>query len=103
MNMNDYQVKASKFAEYEDLLYPIISLGIEAAELADEFAKPLLRGDDGDINLDDVLSEAGDVLWNLANILEDWGLTLSEAAEKNISKLQDRQDRGVIRGSGGNR
>ncbi len=103
MNLNDYQEAARLTANYDDPFYPIASLMVEAAELSDLFIKPLLRGDDVEIREDSVLSEAGDVLWNLAMILDDKGLTLQEAAEYNIYKLEDRAKRGVLRGSGGNR
>jgi len=43
------------------------------------------------------------VLWNLANLLAQEGITLQEVADYNLSKLEDRKARGVIQGSGGNR
>ena len=46
MNFNEYQAVAESFANYEHVFYPHASLMIEAAELADLFAKPLLRGDE---------------------------------------------------------
>jgi NTP pyrophosphatase (non-canonical NTP hydrolase) len=49
------------------------------------------------------VAEAGDVLWNLANLLTDMEITLSEVAEYNLKKLKDRSERGVLEGSGGNR
>jgi NTP pyrophosphatase (non-canonical NTP hydrolase) len=100
MNMNEYQTAAAMFAQYDNEMYPVASLMVEAAELADLYIKPLLRGDEGGVDRKAVLSEAGDVLWNLTNILEDYGLTLEEVAQYNIEKLTDRQTRGVIKGSG---
>ena len=50
-----------------------------------------------------MLAEAGDVLWNLANLLNDMDITLEEVAVYNIKKVNDRLERGVISGSGGNR
>lgn len=43
------------------------------------------------------------MLWQLCAILDDYGLTLSEVAEYNIAKLNDREKRGVIDGSGNDR
>ena len=103
MYLNDYQHKAVETAQYVDPMYPIASLMVEAAELGDLFIKPWLRGDDGEPDEKQILSEAGDVLWNLAVLLHDAGLTLNEVAEYNIKKVQDRQERGVIQGKGGNR
>ena len=103
MDFNEYQKKAQETAIYTDPLYPITSLMIEAAEAADLFVKPLLRGDAVDIERVKVVSELGDVLWNLANVASDQGLKLEDIAVFNIEKLKSRQARGVIQGSGGDR
>lgn len=103
MNFDDYQTAAASTALYKDKFYPIASLMVESAELSDLFIKPMLRGDDKKIDRQDIISEAGDVLWNLAMILKDQGVDFSEVAVYNLSKLQSRADRGVIQGSGGNR
>jgi len=100
---NQYQISAVRFAEYDEPLYPVCSIMVEAGELADLFVKPWLRGDKVDIDRKEVISEAGDVLWNLANLLAQEGITLQEVADYNLSKLEDRKARGVIQGSGGNR
>ena len=103
MNFNEYQAVAESFADYEHIFYPHASLMIEAAELADLFAKPILRGDEKQINRDDIISEAGDVLWNLAVLLKRSNIQLEEVAQYNIDKLTGRTERGTIRGDGGNR
>jgi NTP pyrophosphatase (non-canonical NTP hydrolase) len=103
MTLDEYQSGAILTAKYDDPIYPIASLMVESAELADLFIKPWLRGDDGDPVRKEVLAEAGDVLWNLANLLNDMDITLEEVAVYNIKKVNDRLERGVISGSGGNR
>ena len=103
MDFNEYQKLAQQTAIYTDPMYPVTSLMIEAAEAADLFVKPLLRGDDVEIDKVKVVSELGDVLWNLANMAADQGLKLEDIAIFNIEKLKSRQARGVIRGSGGDR
>ena len=100
MYLDEYRLEAKKFAQYEDPMYPIASLMVEAAELGDLFIKPWLRGDQGDPDPKEILSEAGDVLWNLANVLSDAGITLDEVAEYNIKKLNRRHENGTIKGSG---
>tara|TARA_R110000772_G_scaffold116878_2_gene222086 strand:- start:5761 stop:6186 length:426 start_codon:yes stop_codon:yes gene_type:complete len=100
MDFNTYQTKARQTAIYTNSMYPITSLMIEAAEAADLFVKPLLRGDDTKINREEVLSELGDVLWNLSNIAADQGIQLEEIAVYNIEKLESRKSRGVLKGSG---
>ena len=103
MYLNEYQLKAASFALYQNDMYPVTSLIIEAAELADLFVKPKLRGDPQPINRDEIISEAGDVLWNLANLLKDNDIQMSEVAQYNLKKLASRAKRGVIQGKGGNR
>ena len=103
MYINDYQHAAKEYAQYNDPLYPVCSVMVEAAEVADLFVKPWLRGDMKDPDRKEVISEAGDVLWNLANLLADMDIQMSEVAEYNLAKLKDRAERGVIQGNGGNR
>jgi NTP pyrophosphatase (non-canonical NTP hydrolase) len=103
MDFNEYQKLAQQTAIYTDPMYPVTSLMIEAAEAADLFVKPLLRGDDVEIDKVKVVSELGDVLWNLANMAADQGLKLEDIAIFNVEKLKSRQARGVIHGSGGDR
>ena len=103
MDFNEYQKQAQQTAIYTAPMYPVTSLMIEAAEAADLFVKPLLRGDNVEIDKVKVVSELGDVLWNLANMAADQGIKLEDIAIFNIEKLKSRQARGVIQGSGGNR
>jgi NTP pyrophosphatase (non-canonical NTP hydrolase) len=103
MHFNTYQHEAGDYAEYEQQMYPVVSLMVEAAELADLFVKPVLRGDAVAIEDAEIISEAGDVLWNLSCLLRDRGITLEQVAVYNLMKLSGRKERGVIRGSGGNR
>ena len=103
MTLNEYQIQASKTAVYQEKFYPVASLMVESAELADLFVKPWLRGDDKPIDRDKVMSEAGDVLWNLTAILDECGLTLDNVARYNLRKLESRAERGVLMGDGGER
>lgn len=103
MYLRDYQHSAAQYAQYENDFYPIASLMVESAELADIFIKPKLRGDDKEIRREELISEAGDVLWNLSMILRDNDIYLDEVAIRNLHKLQDRLDRNVIKGDGGER
>jgi NTP pyrophosphatase (non-canonical NTP hydrolase) len=103
MDFNEYQKLAQQTAIYTDPMYLVTSLMIEAAEAADLFVKLLLRGDDVEIDKVKVVSELGDVLWNLANMAADQGLKLEDIAIFNVEKLKSRQARGVIKGSGGDR
>ena len=103
MTLNEYQIQAATTAIYQEKFYPLASLMVESAELSDLFVKPWLRGDDKPIDRDKVISEAGDVLWNLAAVLTDCGLSLEIVARNNLRKLEDRAARGVLKGDGGER
>lgn len=100
MDFNEYQLRAEQFAMFEERMYPIASLMVESAELADLFIKPLLRGDAVDIDRGSIISEAGDVLWNLAVLLKRENIHLEDVAVANIEKLNRRLRNGTIQGKG---
>ena len=45
----------------------------------------------------------GDVLWMLAALAQDCGLSLQVIAEKNVEKLKQRQQAGTLHGEGDDR
>jgi hypothetical protein len=47
--------------------------------------------------------ELGDVLWTITRLAEDNGMTLDSIAKANLNKLRDRQERGVLIGTGDKR
>lgn len=108
MNLNDYQDQAMTFAVFPEkhgLTYPTLGLANEAGEFAGK-VKKILRGDYGENveAFDEMMAvELGDVLWYLAACASAIGYDLEKIAKMNIDKLTDRQQRGVIKGSGDNR
>ncbi|MDP9249352.1 MAG: nucleoside triphosphate pyrophosphohydrolase family protein [bacterium] len=110
MELNEYQKKALRTANYEEkykIIYPVLGLGNEAGEVMGK-VKKWLRGDDGVGVLSDerrqaLKEEMGDVFWYLAVLARDLDLTLEEIADVNIKKLESRQARGTIKGDGDNR
>lgn len=108
MNMNEYQVQASKTAIYPkqySIMYPSLGLCAEAGEVANK-VKKIYRDDGGvlsDIARETIASEVSDCLWYLACLASDLGYDLSDLAEANLAKLKDRMERGVIHGSGDTR
>ena len=99
----EYQEEANRTAVYEHSYYPFASLMVEAAEFADIVTKWELRGDKQGPFRDDLIAEAGDVLWNLAECLTQYNITMEEVAAYNIEKLRSRSIRGVLKGNGGDR
>lgn len=106
MNINEYQQQASRTAIYEDkIIYPTLGLVGEAGEIANK-VKKVLRDNRGELQEDvrqNLISELGDVLWYVAALATDLKIELSKVANKNIAKLNSRQNRGTISGSGDNR
>jgi len=108
MTFDDYQEDAVKTAIYGEgdlILYPTLGLVNEAGEVAGK-VKKVLRDNDGEFDEERVnalADEIGDVLWYMAALARDIGWTLDSIAQKNLAKLKDRQERGVIKGSGDTR
>ena len=110
MTLNDYQKKAiSTNLKNDDpvleLMQQVLGLGDEAGEVQAVFKK-WLRDDKADLkklNVSSLKKELGDVLWYVAMVAHDLGLSLGEIAQANVDKLADRQNRGVLGGSGDNR
>lgn len=104
MDFLEYQAQAETTAIYPDqfrVTYPILGLAGETGELANKWKK-VIR--DGIVfNRHDAAKELGDILWYLSAIATDLGLSLNDIAQGNINKLLDRQERGVLGGSGDNR
>lgn len=109
MNFDEYQKQASKFAVYESQYYPFFGIAEEVGEFVGLAAK-LERGDSikerfGSLDglREAVMKEAGDILWQLSQCLKEMKISMQEVAEMNLKKLEDRQQRGVLKGSGDNR
>ncbi len=109
MNFSDYQKKSRATAKYPSIghpvIYPVLGLANEAGEVAGK-VKKVFRDKGGEISEETraaLGSELGDVLWYLSQVCTELGLSLDEVAEKNIAKLYDRLERGVIRGDGDDR
>ncbi|GAA5337377.1 nucleoside triphosphate pyrophosphohydrolase family protein [Thermus antranikianii] len=108
MTLNEYQQEAKKTALYPEayrLLYPTLGLAGEAGELANK-VKKILRDHGGNLNQaarEDLVAELGDVLWYVAQLATDLGVSLEEVAQGNLAKLRSRLERGKLGGSGDNR
>lgn len=108
MKFKEYQNEAMKMAIYGEghsILYPALGLGNEAGEVLGKIKK-VLRDNEGKFTTDRCIAigdEIGDVLWYMAALCRDLGISLEDVANNNIEKLRDRQKRNVLSGSGDNR
>ena len=109
---DDYQLATATTAKYPGALtgdiraisYTALGLG-EAGEVQGK-VKKVLRDDDGVVTHEkrkEIAAELGDVLWYVARLADEIGMSLNAIAQWNIDKLRDRAARGVLQGSGDNR
>ncbi len=96
MEINEFQIKARGTAVYSDnlqtldpLTYSVLALCGEAGELANKLKKAHRAGRAPDFLV--LADELGDVLWYVAAIAHDLGMTLEEVAVMNIEKLAARR------------
>jgi NTP pyrophosphatase (non-canonical NTP hydrolase) len=108
MRLDDYQQAARRTAIYaarDRVIYPALGLASEAGEVCGKLKK-VLRDQGGDwaqAPREALQDELGDVLWYVAVLAADLGLSLDEIARSNLAKLASRLDRGEIGGSGDRR
>ena len=109
MDLNTYQRRSRETARYPDAgtnpVYPTLGLCGESGEVADK-VKKVLRDRDGVFDAETLRGlalELGDVLWYVAQLATELGLSLEEIAASNLAKLASRAERNVIGGSGDQR
>ncbi len=109
MEFEEYQKKSRVVAKYpnagENYIYPTLGLSGESGEVAEKIKK-VLRDKNGQLNevdCEEIKKELGDVLWYLAQLATELGISLEDVAAGNLAKLYDRMKRGKLSGSGDNR
>lgn len=119
MELNEYQVRAMKFAKYKTNDYPFLALSEEVGEVSGKLAKYVRKSGCSlsaavyDVNNGscetsialraDLKKELGDVLWQLSACCSELGFDIDDVATGNLEKLGDRSERGVIVGEGDER
>jgi len=86
---------------HERLVENTLGLVGESGEVAEK-VKKLIR-DKHKFTPDEIASELGDVLFYDVSIAMIFGFTLVDIIRMNMKKLNSRQERGVLKGSGDNR
>lgn len=109
LTLNEYQRRARATAIYPDLgknlSYPTLGLCGEAGEVAEK-VKKILRDQGGEIlphNRDAIKKELGDVLWYIASLCSELGISMENVAQSNLEKLLNRKENGTLGGSGDDR
>jgi len=99
-----YEKIPATVMKYLGISYCANGLG-EVGEIQGK-VKKILRDQGGEIkdnNVQDLKKELGDVLWYVAAMCTELGLSMDEVAEGNIDKLFDRKMRDKLSGSGDDR
>ena len=109
MNIWEYQDAALDTAVYpnigNNIIYPTLGLCGEAGEVSEK-VKKIIRDKQGKVSTEDkfeLAKELGDVLWYINSFAMELGFSLEDIMIMNITKLQSRQKRDKLSGSGDNR
>jgi NTP pyrophosphatase (non-canonical NTP hydrolase) len=109
MEIDDYQSAAESTAIYpgqntdDGITYCTLGLIGEAGEVANKWKKYFRDDVPLEQIIDTMRAELGDVLWYMANLAAELGISLGEIAEGNLLKLSSRAGRGTLTGSGDHR
>ena len=98
----DTDIKIGRFLR---LNYYLHGLSGEVGEISNKFKK-IQRDSDGIMSekmREDFADELGDVMWYMSRLADLLGFSLGDICQGNLSKLADRKERGVLKGSGDNR
>ena len=107
-DLDMYQQVAKQTAIYpreQAIIYPTLGLTGEAGEVANK-VKKIIRDDGNKINeslVQEISAEIGDCLWYISVLADDIGIKLSDIANSNLIKLENRKKKGTIHGSGDKR
>jgi NTP pyrophosphatase (non-canonical NTP hydrolase) len=103
MELNEYQKEAINTAIYpkeDGLTYAVLGLVGESGEIAEKMKKMMRDSIPIAEVKRDIGYELGDVLWYIANLANEIGMTLDEVATLNLIKVKDRTLRHKIQGNG---
>jgi NTP pyrophosphatase (non-canonical NTP hydrolase) len=117
LTLNEYQKQAMTtcMPSSENFSYMFLNLVGEVGEFASKVAKHI-RKDKATIHTsrlelydvsnkenEELMKEAGDILWQLSGLCTVMGWSLEDVAQMNLDKLASRKERNVIDGNGDNR
>ena len=95
LHLDEYQRRALSTDIHKEtgdkgLTISLLGLAGEAGELLTEYKKQLRDGQSHQLFRERVTEELGDLLWYIASVAHNYGLSLSEVAEHNLTKNADR-------------
>lgn len=93
-----YEFENSRLDKGYCLAYYFLGITGEAGEVSEIFKKAVRRGGPNvELSMDErekLIYELGDVLWYVTAIARKYGWNLQDIAEKNIKKLDYREEMG---------
>lgn len=97
MTSSEYELYVeTRCKPYVDLPYLVVALNEEAGEIAGWYKKFILRGNPvGNLSIEDLKGELGDVLFYLTHLAALHGWSLSDIMDHNKAKLDDRVQKGM--------
>src|SRR3990167_5649876 len=101
----EWTITTAIYPKEKSLEYTLFGLIGEVGELANKYKK-VIRDKGGIIDesfCQEMSKEAGDIIWYWTRFLDELGISCSNVLWQNFIKLNDRKDRGVIKGEGDNR
>ena len=109
LTFEEYQRESRKTAVYpgrgNNFIYPALGLAGETGEVLEKIKK-IIRDKAGKLDeetKEKIAKELGDVLWYIAQLCTELGLSMEEVAKQNLEKLFSRKERGVLQGEGDER
>ncbi len=109
LTFGEYHAQAMSTAIYpqrgQDPYYPVLGICGEAGEVAEKFKK-IIRDQGGVWTPEDqraIKAELGDVLWYVAAVADEFGMSLEDVARGNLEKRERRAARGKLGGEGDDR
>jgi NTP pyrophosphatase (non-canonical NTP hydrolase) len=105
MQLSYYQTKAMSYRlDTADEAYALLNLSGEVGELHSLVAKSMRDGVEDEAKFKELAGkELGDIMWMVAAVASDMGLSLEKLCEQNIEKLEHRKQNNTIQGSGNER
>lgn len=108
--LNECLLEDSTFTFHQIYAYtpsdnPYVDAAVDVGRIL-EYTKKMIRDDAGVMlqpRRENIIQSIASLLEKLASMARCYGFTIQEAAELNLEKLSDRQQRQVLQGDGDNR
>ncbi len=92
MNFEDYRVRVKetlRHAQEDEIIYPVLGLA-DGAGLVTGKVKQWLQGDE--LDRVEISRGLGDILWHVAALASDLGISLEDIAEKNLEEVESASE-----------